>query len=214
VSLTATNSSTTVGTTATNNARVVFVPAGQTSAQREIQLVTDNMIESSQSLLFGGGSASLGVLAAVGTGATASAATASEVAQRVVSEVRSNDANGASPVATNSTSNNTFSTTAQQNTATSTAVSASLHGQMSLVDARGKAEIYNNGSGKEKRHSTLVTNSDRLILSPTAILRTGLNLGACWPSFPWNSPCLQRSSPTTAIKNCARVRAGGLAFNR
>jgi hypothetical protein len=58
VSLTATNSSTTVGTTATNNASVVFVPAGQTSAQREIQLVTDNMIESSQSLLFGGGSAS------------------------------------------------------------------------------------------------------------------------------------------------------------
>jgi hypothetical protein len=105
----------TAATSAANTAaspRIAFVPTAQTSVQSEIRTVTDNMIESSQSLLFGGGSASLGVLAAVGTGATASAASASEVAQRVVSEVRSNDANGASPVATNPTSNNTFSTTA------------------------------------------------------------------------------------------------------
>ena len=100
--------------------RVVFVSTGQTSAQKEIQLVTDNMIESSQSLLFGGGSASLGVLAAVGVGATTSAANAAEIAQRpvVVSQAHSNDANSVSPAVMNAiSSNNTFSTTPNSSSA-------------------------------------------------------------------------------------------------
>jgi hypothetical protein len=108
-----TNTNTTNNTPRPADTRIAFVPTSQTSVQNEIRLVTDSMIESSQSLLFGGGSAGLGVLAAVGTGVTASAARAAEAAQRpvVVSEMRSSDANSAAPVVMNPIRGSVFSTT-------------------------------------------------------------------------------------------------------
>ncbi|MFM6992383.1 MAG: cadherin-like domain-containing protein [Rhodoferax sp.] len=68
--------------TASSNAasnRLAFVPSGQQSEQTEIRLVTSAMTQSAQDTLFGTG---LGLLAAVGLGATASAAEAFEAVQR------------------------------------------------------------------------------------------------------------------------------------
>ncbi len=108
------NTSTTASTTAssTNNAtstRIAFVPMGQTSAQQEIQRVTDSMIESSQSLLFGASAnAGLGVLAAVGMGAVQSA---QAVEQRAIwlNQIPSSSHTPALNITPNST-NNTFNT--------------------------------------------------------------------------------------------------------
>ena len=80
------SNSTSTNTTATNSTsrpadvRIVFVPTTQTSATKELQVVTGSMIESSQSLLFGAGAnAGLGVLAAVGMGAVQSAQAAEQL---------------------------------------------------------------------------------------------------------------------------------------
>ncbi|WP_310611706.1 cadherin-like domain-containing protein [Limnohabitans sp.] len=101
--------------------RIVFVPTSQTSVQSEIQVVTDSMIENSQSLLFGAGAnAGLGVLAAVGMGAVQSAQAAAEQRPTLVSDgVSSTVSSVPNPVS----SSNTFSATpsgGSTNTSTST----------------------------------------------------------------------------------------------
>ncbi|MFY7905977.1 MAG: cadherin-like domain-containing protein, partial [Burkholderiaceae bacterium] len=100
-----------------NNARVVFVPSGQISTHTELLRVTDNMIESAKSSLFGSIGASglggMGVLAAVSTGATVSAANAAEAWQRPVVVSNALDGNLAETLATSKpvSSSNTFTST-------------------------------------------------------------------------------------------------------
>lgn len=90
--------------------RVVFVPVSQASPQNEMQVVTAGMIESSQNLMFGvANNAGLGVLAAVGLGATQSAQAAEQRAA-VQSDVASSSA-VSSPSLNPVSTGNTFSTT-------------------------------------------------------------------------------------------------------
>jgi Cadherin-like domain/Bacterial Ig domain len=88
----------------TTDTRVVFVPISQATLQNEIQTVTNSMIESAQSSLFG--VSGLGVLTAVSMGVTVSAAEAAtyatEAAQRPVNNVSTSNTLNTS---------NTFSTT-------------------------------------------------------------------------------------------------------
>jgi PIN domain nuclease of toxin-antitoxin system len=146
---TATVSTTTTNNTNNNanNARVVFVPTGQTSVQQEIQLVTDSMIESAQSSLFGlnaGNSlGGLGVLTAVSMGATVSAAEAAEATQRavVVSDARSSYSGSTSNPVNTVSSGNTFTTTAST-TPTATSASADVSsggGSFTQVNLGGSA---------------------------------------------------------------------------
>jgi hypothetical protein len=81
------SNTTAINTTSTTNTlnrptdtRIVFVPTSQISVQNEIQAVTDRMIESSQSLLFGtGANAGIAVLGAVvGMGAVQNAQAAEQ----------------------------------------------------------------------------------------------------------------------------------------
>jgi hypothetical protein len=69
------------GANGATSQRLAFVPSAQQSTQSEIRTVTDAMLQSAQDSVFGPG---LGLLAAVGLGATAGAAEASAAAQRSV----------------------------------------------------------------------------------------------------------------------------------
>jgi hypothetical protein len=103
-----TNTNTSNSTPRPADTRVVFVPASQTSVQNEIQAVTDSMIESSQSLLFGASAnAGLGVLAAVGMGAVQSVQ-ATEQRPTLLSDGVSSSV---STTPNSVSSNNTFTTT-------------------------------------------------------------------------------------------------------
>ncbi len=87
--------------------RLAFVPSTQASSTNEIRLVTQDMIESAGSSMFG--AAGLGVLGAVGLGATASAAEAAAVQANVVSA--GSNTNPSSNSANAASTNNQFTTT-------------------------------------------------------------------------------------------------------
>ncbi len=96
----------------TNNIRVsdtrlVFIPSAQTSPSNQIRLVTQNMMESAGSSVWG--ATGLGVLTAVGMGATASAAEAAAVQANRVSA--GSNANPSSNSGNAVDSNNQFPTT-------------------------------------------------------------------------------------------------------
>jgi LysM repeat protein len=74
-----TTSSTTNNTSRPAETRIVFVPTGQTSVQNELLTVTDSLIASAQSSLFGVGvNTGIGVLTAVGLGAVQNAQAAEQ----------------------------------------------------------------------------------------------------------------------------------------
>jgi PIN domain nuclease of toxin-antitoxin system len=158
-----------------NNTRVVFVPAGQTSAQKEIVSVTNSMIESAQSSLFGESAGSSfagpGVLTAVSMGATVSAASAANAAE-------------AADVAQGSVSNVSTSNTPAAASASSDAVSWT---QVNLGGSALPKQPSNTGpSNTSNTSSTSIISTATTTSSTAPVAGLGSTSGASTePLFVW-----------------------------